>query len=268
MAAITYSNQDINRFWLNILADNTLIVYNAFSPSNVEEAPHAIELTNKFDNLSSRAGQNLTSVQLNQLNADAYTTTQNYRLFFLALLDTMLTKRIHLDLKPEMINDMINMAEYYLNLLNIYMQGQQPAFNPILEDIFWLSFFVKQTRYITDNAGQYDGIYHKKAIEFADIFNENWMVAIELHGFSRIGKTDFPVEKEKHNLMQKVMTNYYEYLSNILTLVDEDKLPGSLSVLFLDCSRRLACFYLTNLSIINNNKKPDCDPYAHRKSIL
>lgn len=268
MATVEYSNQDINRFWLNILADNSLVIYNAFSPANVEDARYAKELANRLDNLSSRAEQNLTGDQLTQFNSDAYTAIQNYRLFLITILNTILTKRIHFDLKPEMVNDMINMAEYYTYLLSTFMRGKQPAFNPILEDIFWLPTFVKQNIYIADNIGQYDSIYRERAKKFAYVFNENLEIAMELQGFTRIGKTDFPVVKEHHKLMQEIMTNYYEYLSNLITLVDENKVPGSLSVLFLDRSRRLACFYLINLSIINNNKKPICEPYAHRRSSL
>lgn len=268
MAAITYSNQDINRFWLNIMADNALIIYNAFSPANVEGARQAKEFADRFDNLVTIASQNQTGDQLIQTNTESFQAIQKFRIFLLELLNTMLTRKIHFDLKLEIINDMVNMAEYYIILLDIYMRGRQPVFNPILEDIFWMPMLLIQNRYITDNIGQYESMYREVAVKFTGIFTENWLGAMELQGFTRIGKNDFPIANEHHKFLYKITTEYYEYLANLVSLVENQRLLVPLSVLFLDRSRRLACFYLTNLSVINNYKKPDCDPYARRISSL
>jgi hypothetical protein len=268
MAAITYSNQEINRFWLNILADNCLILYNAFSPANTKQAQEAFDLASKLDRLSAKADQTLTVDQLAQLNTEAYNAAQNYRIFLLKLSDTLLIKAIHFDMKPEMVSDMINMSEYYLYLLSAFMQGQQPKFRDILEDVFWISMFTMQSKYIIDNMGPHESRYKKAAEGFESAFTEEWIGAMELQRFSRIGQTNYPVVGEHRKYLQETMTKYYEFLSKLIELQDEHRMISSLSPLFMDRSRRLACFFLTDLSILNNTKKPLCDLFAKRKSVF
>jgi len=268
MSEVSFSNQDINRFWLNILADNCLIVYNAFSPDNANQAMQLKELARVLDNLSETAGQNVSGDRLAELNKDAYSTVQDYRFFLVSLWNTTLTKKIHFDLKPNMINDMINMAEYYAYLISAFMQGKSPERNPITEDIFWSSTFEAQSEYIADNIGRYESVYRDKAVQFDSLFHEHWAMSTEYYGVLRLGKGNYPVLKAHRRQMLLIVEDYFKYISNLVTSVNESQVPGSLSVLFLDRSRRLACYYLIHLAGLNSAKTPGCDPYAQRISTL
>ena len=60
MSDVSYTNQNLNQFWLNILASDVLIIYNALSPEEVEVANHAKEYADKLDALTAMAAQDTT----------------------------------------------------------------------------------------------------------------------------------------------------------------------------------------------------------------
>ena len=268
MAAVTYSNEDINRFWLQIMGDNALILYNALSPQEAEDTDQAKALTDKFDALALRANQNPTADQTAQINKEAFQATQDLRRYFLQIARKFVTKIYYLDLDLAVINNFVNDTERYLDLLHAYMHGKQPAFDPILEEIFWLPIFTQQSNYIADNVGYYQKENRERALYLADILNDYWSFSMELRGFSRIGTYDFPIAKEHQIAVVNVLRDYYEFLTSLVALQQQDKIPGSMSLLYMDRSRRMACYALKEAAEYLGSQTPDCDPYTQRISSL
>ena len=268
MAAVTYSNEDLNRFWLQILGDGAIIVLNAFSPKEVEKAKQAKELADRFDTLALRANENPTADQLSQINREAYQSAQDFRKFTLLTAKKLLTEDFHLDVKPSLLNNYINETEKYLDLLNTYMNNRKPEFDPIQEEIFWLPVFMHQSYYISSNVGFYQKESRERALNFADILNEYRAFSVELRGMSAIGTSDFPMAREHHRAVLNVLNEYYEFLTSLISLHQRATMPGSMSLLYLERSRRIVCFYLWEASEFLNALPPNCDPYAQRVSSL
>ena len=266
MAAVTYSNTDLNRFWLQILGDNALIIFNALSPEGTEEVRSAKALADRFDALVLRANQKPTAEQTTQINRDALQAAQDLRQFLLRILNLMLTSKFHIDLKPGTINYFVNEIEKYLSLLNAFTQNKRPTFDPLLEEIFWLPIFSLQNRYIADKIGYFQLENREKAQHLATVFNQYWAFSIELLGLSRIGTYDFPITREHHIAVIDLLNRYYKYLKNIVALQEEESQPGSMSLLYLDRSRRMLCLFLKQMAVFTNTTVPDCDPYAKRIS--
>lgn len=268
MAAVPYSNTDINRFWLQILGDNALIILNALSPDETEEAGRAAELAKRLDALALRANQNPTADQTARINREAYQAAQDLRTYILQILTSLLTRKLHIDLKPTVINLFVDETEKYLSMLNAFMQNKKPEYNPVLEEIFWLPVFSVQNRYIADNVGYFQIENRDKALRLATVLNEYRGHSLELHGMARIGTEDFPMAREHHIVVLDVLNGYYEFLKNLVALQQQKMQPGSISLLYLDRSRRMVCFYLMQAAVFLDMKAPDCDPYAKRISTV
>lgn len=266
MADATYSNEDLNRFWLNILADNVLVISNSISPQQTVDVPRARALADRFDALALRANQNPTAAQTDQLNKDAFQATQDLRQFFLHVLDSMLTSRYSIYLKPAIINAFVNETEKYLSQLNAYMQNKKPVFDPLAEEIFWFPIFSFQNRYIADNLGYYQVQNRQRAQDLANYLSNYQKYSRVLQDISRIGTQDFPLAREHHIATTEVLNTYYRFLNNLVNLQRKRELPGSMSLLYLDRARRMLCFYLKQMAAFLGTSAPDCDPYAKRIS--
>lgn len=268
MAKVTYSNEDINRFWLQIMGDISLLILNALSPEASEDAQEAREFSRRFDALLARARQKITPEELSRLNRDAFAAVQEIRQFILSILRKIVTQDFFFAFKPTILNNMVSLADQYTYLLVTLMQGRQPSFDPIIQDIFWLPFFVAQAKYIGDNVGYHQLVTRKKAEEFANILKEYWASAYELQGITRIGTNDFPIVHEHRRVVDETLRSYAEFLVEILQKSNQKKIPGTLSTLFLDASYRILCFYVTQLAVFSDAPKPACDPASPRLSLF
>jgi hypothetical protein len=268
MATVTYSNEDLNRFWLRILGDGALIILNALSPKEAEAAKQVRALAERFDSLALRSNENPTAEQMVQINKEAFQTAQDFRMFLLLTAKKFLTEDFHLDVKPSLLNNYVNETERYLDLLNTFMQNRKPVFDQIREEIFWLPVFTHQTYYIASNVGYYQKENREKAQNYTDILNEFWAFSMELDMMSLIGTGDFPMAREHHRAVVNVLNDYYEFLTSLIALQKRATMPGSLPMLYLDRSRRIVCFYLREAAVFLDSEAPDCDPYAQRISSL
>lgn len=173
MANITYSNIDENRFWLQIMGDNARIILFAVPPVEARTR-QSTALIRRFDELNTKARQNLTSQEQSQLNQDALSTAWDMRNLVLDILKKQMTQNYTILLKPEMFNNMLSLADQYIYLLNSFIQNRQPSFNPIDQDIFWLPIFITQARYISENVGFFEEQLRQRAESLANSFNNRF----------------------------------------------------------------------------------------------
>lgn len=262
MASLFISNEELNRFALNLLADDTLVIRNALSPVEQQEAANAKALADRLDALSASTGASATP----ENNKQAMAAAQDTRRFYLHILNRMLTEDFHIDIKPATVNLFANETERYMDLLNIFMNGRTPEFDPIEEEIFWLPIFTVQARYIADNAGYYQLRTRERANELANVLDDYWSYSIELRGFKRAGQGYRILANGHHDAVDAVLREFYEFLTSIIELLRVKQLPGSFSLLYLDRARRTVCFYLTQWARSINANAPDCDPYSKRVS--
>lgn len=268
MAAVTYSNEDLNRFWLQIMGDNALVVYNALSPREASDAPKAKALADRLDALLERASQNPTPSETAQINKEAYQAAQDLRSFFLSLLKPLLTSKYPINLKPTHLNLFTDEAERYMVLLRDFMQKKTPKFDPLLEEIYWLPILSIHNRYIADNISYYQPRNRESAQKYAELIDTYGGFSEILQGLSQFGTSDFPMAREHHIAVVDLLNGYYEFLNNLVRLQQQRKLPGSISLLYLDRSRRILCYFLGQMAQYLESKAPDCDPYAKRISTI
>lgn len=265
MAEVTYINQYENKFWLLILIDNVKLMITALDSGAVEEVKQLQASKNQLTQLMTRANQSTTPDQLQQLNRDIFSAVQDNRRIFLRILAMQIKANLYILLKPSVINSMVDTQEEYLRILYAFINNRKPVFDPMTQENFWLPILIAQTRYISDNVGFYQPVLRQKADEFAVLFQNLLTFAIDLKGIYRTGLTSFPIEKEHHLELEKIMENFSEYVTQLMISVKQGRMPGSLSVDFLDRTVRIICYYTRQLAVLADISIPDCDPTAGAK---
>jgi hypothetical protein len=265
MAELTYSNTYENQFWLQIIGDYARLLIQAFSPDQKGEIQQARDYINLFDNLLSRARQNPTADQLAQLNRDAYTATKNIQNFFLQMLSLQVRSGSPIFIKPTIISNAVTFTEEYLYLLDAFMNNKQPAAVTALQlEIYWLPAFIQIAKVITDSLGLYQVDFRRKADDFSNKFINLLLASMDLQGVSRIGTNDFPMQNEHHKEVINALQEFSGFLEMLAALCQQNRMPGSLSTLYLDRSDRLACYVLKQLAVLTDAKIPECDPTRPR----
>ena len=268
MAAVTYSNIDENRFWLQIMGDNALLLLEAIHTDDTASIQQARNSFQQFENLLNRAKQNLTTEQLSKLNQDAYSAAQDARSFYLKLLKMQLTESYFIFFKQAILNNMVTLAEHYMYLLSTFARNQQPSFDPKVQDIFWLPIFITQSKHISDTVGFYEVNLRDRAERYATIFQNYLLFAMELQGLLRIETANFPIAYTYRKRLENTLRDYAGFLVELILTVQQNGMPGTLSVLYLDRSYRLLCYYLTKLTTLADTDKPACYPDSPRLSTV
>jgi hypothetical protein len=261
MAQFNYSNSFENKFWLQIMGDNAIIVRDHLISPGAEKKK-ADQFFSVFEDLLVRARQDQGTGSLTQLNRDALTATQEFRSLLLEILKRQVTQGVTVLLNIEFLNIMVSMTNIYLFLLKAFISNNEPEFVPINQDIFWLPVFYNESRYIADNVGSHDE--RQKADTFSNSFSRNYLFALELQEIYQIGTTEFPISNQYRVNILAILNSFAFFIVDLIRLARKNRLLGTLTILDLDHVYRKLCYYTTQLSIIQNVPKPACDPTSPR----
>lgn len=266
MADAPYSNQELNRFWLRELAECSLITYNSLSPDETELTSRAKAYADRLDALALRADKS-TDADEAALNRDAFQIAQELRKFFIYILSKITSENLHVDVKTTAVSSFASQTEKYMDALHAFMNNLKPQFDPIEAEVFWLDIFTNMCRYVSDNLGNFQKRYRDKAQELAQTLNESWSFSVELQIIvSQVNERRIPLAQEHHQAVYAVLREMYEFITTIIRLQRETRIPGSLSLVYLSRIQRLLCFFLVNGAKALKDAPPDCSPYAPRIS--
>ena len=250
-----------NRFWLQFMQANAQYILYTLPYIQTKDIEQAQTLIKRFDSLYQSALGNVTDEQLKQLNQDAYDATQNFRKFILHILKGKIDNSIMIYLLPSQLNNMVNRTEEYLNILAAYMQNKLPDPTPVHLSLAWLLDAYWQAVNIASNVDLTYKDLKSKATEFAENLNALFMRALVLNGMLRTGLTQFPAIDQLSADTADQMLSFYQFISELQTLAQENKIFGNFYPLLLDQLRQETCYYLIKLSEISKIPHPDCNPY-------
>lgn len=265
MATYTYSNVDENRFWLRVLAENAMMIRNRLIPDGTEiEAANSMAA--RFDALYARADRRPAGAELDQLNREAYQAARDFRSYILNILREQLTKGLYIYFKPVFINNMVSLCDEYLYILGAYVNKREPAYDPIIQDIFWLPIFYTESRLLSDGLGEFQVKLRQKADDFTVRFTMLFQTAVGMQGMYRIGDINFPIAVQYRRDIRDDLNQFAEYVVELMGLVRHNMLPGTLSLIDLECLYRKLCYYTMQISDLAKLPKPACDPGAQKQS--
>ena len=264
MAVYTYSDTEENRFWLQVMAEVALMIRNRLVPDGTKIIQKANEMAAKFEALYERAYKRPSGDELDRLNKEAYTAVQENRSFILFVLSEQVTKGLFVYFKPIFLNNLVSLCDKYLYILGSYTEKREPTFIPILQDIFWLPIFYTETRLISDGLGEFQIKLREQADDLTLSFTMLFQTALGLQGMSRIGEIEFPISIQYRRDIREKLNEFAEYVVELIGLVRQNMLPGTLSLLDLDFIYRKLCYYTVQLSDTAQLPKPACDPGGPR----
>ncbi|MEI6102229.1 MAG: DUF2935 domain-containing protein, partial [Eubacteriales bacterium] len=102
------TNQEENRFWLQILGDKASIIAYHLTPEYIIDITKSKQFSTRFYELARQARETLTEEQMDKLNQDALHAAQEFKPFVLEILRRQLFEKFYTGLLPPEVNNIIN----------------------------------------------------------------------------------------------------------------------------------------------------------------
>lgn len=253
------TNQEENRFWLQILSDKASIISYRLAPEQQEEITQSKQFSARFYELALKDRQDLTEDQINQLNLDALHITQEFKPFVFEIMRKQLFEKFYIGLLPPETNGIINMTNMYSYILNQFIQKKRPSFQPTYFLAFWLPAIIPQAMDIDNNMGIYFNEVKEKARYYFNAFLNDEVQIRQGIAILQNGMPDYPINIEVTSKTYDRLSSYATFIVDTMVLVEQKKLPTSLSSVFFDHFYRIVCYVTTELSFMLGKEKPVCD---------
>ncbi len=255
------TNQEESRFWLQILGDKANILAYRFAPEYTAEITQLKLFSTSYYNLAKQARQeNLTEEQIKQLNIKSLQATEDFYQYVKGILRRQLLEKFYISILPEEVNTIINIANMYLYILNEFIRKRIPNFDPTYFLGFWLPIIAAQTLFIENNVGIYFFEFKQRVGNYSKNFLNNEIRIRENISFIQNGISDFPMNREVLSEIYDRLSTYESFIIDTMILVEQKKLPSSLTPVYLDHIYRIVCYVATELSLMLDKKRPECDP--------
>ncbi|MBO9605246.1 MAG: DUF2935 domain-containing protein [Paenibacillaceae bacterium] len=251
-------------FWLQILGDHARFILLSLSPKETKDIETAEQFITFYDRLLDQARGQAPSWEA--INRAALEGTHHLRIFKLNLLERLLLGQVQIALTPTFINHMVNELDEYLKILEELNRGNPvPQFHPLHYDLIWLADAAGHAFAI---AAGLDGT-EKPTIEasrrFEKTFQDFYAKAIELTGYLRTMKQQYPAIFKFHKDVNVEMAVFMKFLKEIEALGLSHELLSRINPLMPDHMYREECYYLTKLARSSGDiPAPDCNPAAPR----
>jgi hypothetical protein len=258
--ANSFTNIEENRFWLQVFGDKTSILAHRFAPEYKMEIEHLKQYSEKFYDLAKQAREDPSEDQKNQLNIDALQATGDLKQFITVILRKQLISNLYISILPADINTIINLCKMYLYILNEFVRNSKPNFDPTHFLGFWLPIVTPQAVFIENNVGLYFSEYKDKVHNYSSIFMNDEKRIQENISIIQNGITDFPLIHEVISSINEHLYSFETFIVDTIILVEQKKLPSSITPIYLDHLYRVVCYVATQLSLMQGIKRPACDP--------
>lgn len=249
-----------NRFWLRIMLDHLYIILNALHYREVEERNRAESMIKTYNELLERVWDTVAPEGLKKLNEEAYKATEEIRIYKLHLLRRQLNGNISLAISSDLTSRLISEAEYYLDLLFLFLQNKKYIIQPIPLHMLWLYDAAGHAVDIANGFNFSNADLKNKTLSYQTDFILLYVRAAEMRGFFRTGMEDFPAFDQFNEDVNARLTEFTEFFVDLNFKIIKGRVPTSVSSVMLDHMYREECYYLTQLSKISKIRAPICDP--------
>jgi hypothetical protein len=253
------------RFWLQVLGDHARFIHGSLAPDEREEAARAGMFIQSFDNMLESARSGLPESYIHGLNNAAFQKAQELRLFKLHLLKRHLSGKIKINLPPSFINHMVNEVEEALSIFQSLQSGQIPPLqNALHHHLLWLQDAFGHAASVSSKLDFVEKGLKEMSEGFTKHFEEFYLKAVELAGYTRTGLRNFPALNRFNKQVELEMTLFMEFLKELQEMGLTREMLGTLMPLMADHMAREECYYLTKLSWVSEVSSPNCDPAKPR----
>lgn len=238
-----------HRFWLQILQEHSLFIYNGLGPSETTYISKVKQFVDKFQDLLTCAKASIGTSELLDLTNRAYRSAKRLRCFKLDLLREHITGNLVLHLTPSFLNHMVNENEEYLRILqHLKKQEVPPKVHPLHHHLLWLfdatfhaSAIPMYMDYTEKNILQTSQGYEEK-------FKNYYIKAVEFAGYIRTNIKQFPALVRLNRQVDIEMRLFLKFLEELKELQLGDELLATFSNSLPDHLAREEHYYLLKLS--------------------
>ncbi|MFH5184094.1 DUF2935 domain-containing protein [Paenibacillus sp. TAB 01] len=254
-----------HQFWLQILGDHARFIHNTLYPSEKKDIELSEQFIQQFDTLLEQSRGSLHPSQLSELNQEAYQATVRLRAYKLNLLDRSLLGAVKIGITPSFLNHMVNELEEYVRILDALLAGRPvPNYPPLHHDLLWLSDAAFHSSAISTELDFVERRLIEKSRGFERHFSDFYLKAIELAGYMRTMRQQYPSFIRFHRDIHLEMALFMAFLKEVEQLDLSEELISSLNPLIPDHMYREECYYLKKLAQSEEISAPDCNPAAPR----
>lgn len=256
------SQQDENRFWLQVMGDKARIMQKEMYPAEKELVSRAEGFIKQFDSLLTRASQ---AKDQSEINGDSFSAVQDFRHFVLVTIRTQISERPVISILPDYLDVYVNECELYLSQLDSAIHGLAFKMTALDVAVVWTLNAYMGAIHLEDNISSVFVDYKTKAGKYADGFLYLYMRTQILKGFMRTGLESFPMLTQFYNDFASYMTTYAELVVDLIRMLEKHSFPGTLTLLDLDDLYRILCYIMEKLAEVSSIRPPACDPTAPRR---
>ncbi|MBW7456508.1 DUF2935 domain-containing protein [Paenibacillus sepulcri] len=254
-----------HQFWLQILGDHSRFIHNTLYPVEHKDIEASGQFIRQFDLLLERSRGPLDASQLSELNHSAHRAAVSLRSYKLNLLERSLLGAVKINITPSFLNHMVNEIEEYIRILDELLAGKSvPHYPPLHHDLLWLSDAAFHSSAIASNLDLVERQLFAKSKMFEQHFSDFYLKAIELAGYLRTMRKQYPSFVRFHRDINLEMAMFMAFLKELEQLDLSEELLGSLNPLLPDHMYREECYYLRKLAQSGEISVPDCDPTTPR----
>ncbi|MBW5448125.1 DUF2935 domain-containing protein [Cohnella sp. CFH 77786] len=254
-----------HRFWLQILGDHARFILDALSPKETADIQKAQYFISTFDRLLGQARSATASADLMALNKEALNQTMALRSFKLDLLARLLYGRVNIMFTPTFLNHMVNELDEYVRILQALQAGQPvPHFDPLHHDLLWLPDAAGHAGAIASDLDAVEKRLIKQSREYMKHFEALYLKAIEMSGYIRTNRRDFPAFRKFHSDIDLEMRLFVRFLSELEEMELSAEVLDRISPLLPDHMMREEWYYLSKLANSGLVPAPNGDPTKPR----
>ncbi|SDN71417.1 protein of unknown function [Paenibacillus sp. yr247] len=253
------------RFWLQILGDHARFIHGSLTADEREELTRAEMFIQSFDSMLESVRAESTVYSIYELNKAAFQKGQELRFFKLHLLKRHLSGKIKINLPPTFLNHMVNEVEEALSIFQSLQAGQIPPLqDPLHHHLVWLQDAFGHAASVSCRLDLVEKRLKEKSNKFTKHFEEFYLKAVELAGYTRTGLRNFPALNWFNKEVELEMLLFMEFLKELEEMGLTREILGTLMPLMADHMAREECYYLTKLSWVSEVNHLNCDPTKPR----
>lgn len=257
-----------NQFWLQIMGDHAIIIYENLAPLEAKEIQRAQEFLWRYTDLLDEARKDLPEDQVKKLIENALNATLDFRDYKLNLLTRMLTDVLRTTLTTAIVNHFVNEDNEYIYILGLYKDNTVPKFHPIHYNLFWLRDGFAHANFIENFISFPYVELRREASAFIPKLQALYNKALQFSEYLRTGLKDFPAMNQLSKDAYEQDRQLAEFIVDLEIKIEKKEVVMPLMILMLDHMYREECYYLTQLASVTGLQSPACDPAAPRKLLF
>lgn len=254
-----------HQFWLQILGDHSRFILTALAPTEHGDIEKAEQFIRIFDGLLNKSRNPVGEAALGELNEAAHKAASSLRAFKLDLLERLLLGQVKIGMTPTFINHMVNEVDEYIRILDALLDGKPvPHYSSLHHDLLWLPDAAGHAATIAMELDSTEKNLIHKSLKFEEQFNGFYLKALELCGYLRTMRKQYPAIPRFHHDVDLEMRIFMAFLQEIEKLEISNELLSRLNPLVPDHMYREECYYLMKLAKCGQVASPACNPAKPR----